>query len=226
LQREKPLRIAWYPETLESDKIDPEVKEQFKLLLESLKEKGHTVEEVRLTYLDYLVPTYYVLTTAEASSNLSRFSGVHFGYRDKEVAEVDAVISRSRSKGFGKEVKRRIMLGTFVLSAGFYDAYYTHAQKVRQKIRRDTLQVFDNFDIILTPTTPTTAFGIGEKSDDPIAMYLADIYTVQAPLAGIPAISVPLFRHSNGGAFGLQIMAAPFAESMLLSVTDYLQQHY
>lgn len=226
LDLNRKLRIAWYPQTLASDKIDPEVKAQFHALLEKLRADGHTVEAVDLNVLDYLVPTYYVLTTAEASSNLSRFSGIHYGHRTKEVAEVDEVISRSRSEGFGKEVKRRIMLGSFVLSSGYYDAYYTHAQKVRRMIRRDTLDVLDKFDIIVTPTTPTTAFSIGEKTTDPVEMYLADIYTVQAPIAGIPAISVPLCRHSNGLPFGIQIMGAPFDEQLMLAVTQHFMERY
>lgn len=220
------LRIAWYPQTIDNGKLDPEVKQQFHDLLEKLKAAGHTVESVDFTYLDYLVPTYYVLTTAEASSNLSRFSGIHYGHRTEVTADVDEVISRSRSEGFGEEVKRRIMLGTFVLSSGYYDAYYTHAQKVRRIIRNETLDVLSRFDIIITPTTPTTAFAIGEKTTDPIEMYLADIYTVQAPIAGIPAISVPLHTHSNGLPFGMQLMAAPFREDLLLAVTDHLMQHF
>jgi aspartyl-tRNA(Asn)/glutamyl-tRNA(Gln) amidotransferase subunit A len=226
LELDRKLRIAWYPQTLASDKIDPEVKSQFHSLLDKLRADGHTVESVDFSVLDYLVPTYYVLTTAEASSNLSRFSGIHFGHRTKEVAEVDEVISKSRSEGFGKEVKRRIMLGSFVLSSGYYDAYYTHAQKVRRMIRRDTLEVLDKFDIIVTPTTPTTAFSIGEKTTDPVEMYLADIYTVQAPIAGIPAISVPLCRHSNGLPFGIQIMGAPFDEQLMLAVTQHFMERY
>ncbi len=226
LHDEGSKRIAWYPQVLENEKVDPEIREQFMKLLDKLKADGHTVEPVDFAYLDYLVPTYYVLTTAEASSNLSRYSGVHFGHRTTEAAGVDDLISRSRSEGFGKEVKRRIMLGTFVLSSGYYDAYYTHAQKVRRLIRDESLRVLHDFDFVLSPTTPSTAFGIGEKMTDPIEMYLADIFTVQAPIAGLPAISVPICRHSNGMPFGIQIMGKPFAEADMLAMTQTLLSRY
>lgn len=219
------LRIAYYPQALDNEKLNPEVRTAIVDLIAKLQAEGHTVESVDFNYLDYLVPTYYVLTTAEASSNLSRFSGIHYGYRDAEATEMEEVLKRSRSKGFGTEVKRRIMLGTFVLSSGYYDAYYTHAQKVRRKIKEETEKILENFDCILIPTTPTTAFGLGEIAD-PIEMYLADIYTVQANLAGLPAVSVPLFRHSNGLPFGLQLMGKRFAEDTLLAVTSMLMRNY
>ena len=172
------------------------------------------------------MPTYYVLTTAEASSNLSRFSGIHYGFRDKDAGDMETVIKNSRSKGFGKEVQRRIMLGTFVLSSGYYDAYYTKAQKVRRIIRDDTNKTLSEYDLILLPTTPTTAFKLGEKTTDPIEMYLADIFTVQANITGLPAINVPLFRHSNGMPYGAQLMGNYYSEDLLLSVTDHLLKNY
>ncbi len=220
------LRIAYYPQTLDNPKIDPEITAAMYKLIDRLREQGNIVEPQDLKYLDYLVPTYYVLTTAEASSNLSRFAGIHYGYRDMEANNMEAVIKRSRSQGFGKEVQRRILLGTFVLSSGYYDAYYTKAQKVRRIIRDDTVKTLENYDLILLPTTPTTAFKLGEKTTDPIEMYLADIFTVQANITGLPAINVPLFRHSNGLPFGAQLMANHYREDLLLSVTDHLLKNY
>src|SRR6202008_3601358 len=158
----------------------------------------------------------YVLTTAEASSNLSRFDGVKFGYR-AEIADGDLteLYKASRSQGFGKEVQRRIMLGTFVLSAGYFDAYFTKAQQVRQLLANRTKEIFSDFDAIISPTVPVPAFRIGEKSSDPVEMFLADIYTVFANLVGIPGISIPLFRHPNGMPFGLQVMSSHFNELLL-----------
>lgn len=225
LQVNRKLRIAYYPQALDNSAMDKEIQESIRNLISRLQNEGHTVEPVDFNYLDYLVPTYYVLTTAEASSNLSRFSGIHYGYRDMEAATMDDVLRSSRSKGFGTEVKRRIMLGTFVLSAGYYDAYYTHAQKVRRKIKDETENILEKYDCILLPTTPTTAFGLGEIAD-PIEMYLADIFTVQANIAGLPAVSVPLFRHTNGLPFGVQLMGKRYAEDTLLAVTDMLMHNY
>lgn len=222
----KKLRIAYYPQTLDNPKIDPEISKAMYGLIDRLRAAGHVVEANDLKYLDYLVPTYYVLTTAEASSNLSRFSGIHYGFRDMEAEDMESVIRRSRSKGFGKEVQRRIMLGTFVLSSGYYDAYYTRAQKVRRIIKDDTAATLEQYDLILLPTTPTTAFRLGEKTTDPIEMYLADIFTVQANITGLPAINVPLFRHSNGMPFGAQLMGNYYAEDLLLSVTSDILKNY
>lgn len=226
LKLERKLKIAYYPQTLDNPKIDPEISKSMYALIDKLRAEGHTVEPQDLKYLDYLVPTYYVLTTAEASSNLSRFSGIHYGFRDKDAGDMETVIKNSRSKGFGKEVQRRIMLGTFVLSSGYYDAYYTKAQKVRRIIRDDTNKTLSEYDLILLPTTPTTAFKLGEKTTDPIEMYLADIFTVQANITGLPAINVPLFRHSNGMPYGAQLMGNYYSEDLLLSVTDHLLKNY
>jgi aspartyl-tRNA(Asn)/glutamyl-tRNA(Gln) amidotransferase subunit A len=220
------LKIAYYPQTLDNPKIDPEISSALYKLIDQLRAEGHTVEPQDLKSLDYLVPTYYVLTTAEASSNLSRFSGIHYGFRDMQAGDMEAVIKKSRSTGFGKEVQRRIILGTFVLSSGYYDAYYTKAQKVRRIIRDDTVKTLSEYDLILLPTTPTTAFKLGEKTTDPIEMYLADIFTVQANITGLPAITVPLFRHSNGMPFGAQLMANYFREDILMSVTSHILKNY
>ena len=191
----------------------------------TLKADGHTVEPVQFDLLDYVVPAYYVLTTAEASSNLSRYDGVRYGYRTREQGiDLAEFYKQTRSHGFGKEVKRRIMLGTFVLSSGYYDAYFTRAQKARRLLTKKLQLIFKEFDFILLPTSPSVAFKAGEKTSDPIAMYLADIYTVMANLTGIPAISLPLFRHSNGMPFGLQVMAGKFNELPLLRLSNELMQ--
>lgn len=220
---DKKFRFAYFEEALNHPSLDPEISTAIKALAEKLTNEGHEVKPVQFDLLDYIVPAYYVLTTAEASSNLSRFDGVKFGHRtaNKE-AELTEFYELTRSEGFGKEVKRRIMLGTFVLSAGYYDAYFTRAQKVRQLLCDKTKAIFNNYDFIIMPTSPTTAFSFGEKMDDPIAMYLADIYTVMANLVGVPAISLPLFKHSNGMPFGLQVMADRFQELPLLQVSAQL----
>jgi aspartyl-tRNA(Asn)/glutamyl-tRNA(Gln) amidotransferase subunit A len=219
----KKYRFAYFNEALNHSSLDKEIAAPIKKTIEELKENGHTVEPVRFDYLDYIVPAYYVLTTAEASSNLSRYDGVRYGYRTKEhVPDLTEFYKLTRSEGFGKEVKRRIMLGTFVLSTGYYDAYFTKAQQVRQLLLKKTDEIFLNYDFILMPTSPAPAFKIGEKMNDPIAMYLADIFTVMANLVGCPAISVPLYKHSNGMPVGLQVMANRFNELSLLQVSHYL----
>jgi aspartyl-tRNA(Asn)/glutamyl-tRNA(Gln) amidotransferase subunit A len=203
--------------------LDKEISETISGYIKQLAGRGHELVPVNFGMMDYIVPAYYVLTTAEASSNLSRFDGVRFGYRNNEPGnDLTDFYKKSRSEGFGKEVKRRILLGTFVLSAGYFDAYFTQAQKVRQKLLEKTRQIFEQVDIILLPTVPSTAFKIGEKTGDPIAMYLADIYTVYANLVGIPAISLPLFKHSNGMPFGLQAMTNQFCELSLLQFAHQL----
>lgn len=172
--------------------------------------------------LDYILPTYYILTTAEASSNLSRYDGVKYGYRSPDGKDLLSLYTKTRSQGFGKEVKKRIMLGTFVLSAGFYDAYYTKAQKIRRLIKEETEKLFQNYDFMLTPTTTTTAFKLGDHSGDPISMYLADIFTVQANICGIPAISIPKGNDSHGLPIGLQLMTREFEEDKLMAFSQYL----
>jgi aspartyl-tRNA(Asn)/glutamyl-tRNA(Gln) amidotransferase subunit A len=223
LSTDKKFRFAYLEEALNHPSLDPEISTAIKNRIEQLRTEGHEVRSVQFELLDYIVPAYYVLTTAEASSNLSRFDGIKYGYRTSVPGvELTDFYKQTRSVGFGKEVKRRIMLGTFVLSAGYYDAYFTRAQKVRKILTEKIQLIFNDFDFILLPTSPVTAFKAGEKLDDPISMYLADIYTVMANLIGIPAISIPLFKHSNGMPFGLQVMANRFNEVPLLQVSTLL----
>jgi aspartyl-tRNA(Asn)/glutamyl-tRNA(Gln) amidotransferase subunit A len=222
---DKKYRYAYFKETLEHPSLDPEIVSAIKKKMQDLKAEGHYVEGLSFEYLDYIVPAYYILTTAEASSNLARYDGVRYGYRSKQPAnDLTEFYKRNRSEGFGKEVKRRIMLGTFVLSTGYYDAYFTKAQKVRRKLLEKTELVFNSFDFIIMPTSPTVAFKLGEKTDDPIAMYLADIYTVFANLTGIPGISLPLFKHSNGMPFGFQLMSKRFNELSLLQASNQIME--
>lgn len=222
---EKKYRIAYLKEPLESKGLEPAVRNNFLSVLAKLEEEGHSVEEVSFPYLDYMVPCYYVLTTAEASSNLSRYSGMLFGKRSEKSEDINSTFVKSRSEGFGPEVKRRIMTGTFVLSADYYDAYYTKAQQVRRVIKQESEKILEKFDFIMSPTTPTTAFGIGEKADDPIAMYLADIFTVQAPLAGLPAISVPTGFNENSMPIGTQITSGAFEENSLFNFSKLLESY-
>jgi len=226
-QPAKKYRIAYFKEALDHPSLDPEIRSALLDCLDSLRKDGHTVNAIDFELLDYIVPAYYVLTTAEASSNLARFDGVKYGYRTHDTdLELTEFYKRTRSEGFGKEVQRRILLGTFVLSAGYYDAYFTKAQQVRKRLVDRTDLIFNDFDIIVLPTAPTTAFAIGEKMDDPIAMYLADIYTVYANLVGIPGISIPLFTHTNGMPFGMQAMTSRFKEVSLLQFSHLMIQQF
>ncbi len=218
------LRIAYIKDCLEANGLNPEIKTYIYSLIEKLKAAGHTVEPVDFPYLDYLVPTYYVLTTAEASSNLARYDGIGFGYRSPNATDLESTYKKSRTEGFGTEVKRRIMLGTFVLSAGYYDAYYSKGQRVRRLLQNKTNKILNNYDFVILPTTPGTAFKFGEHNADPIAMYLEDIFTVQANITGIPAISLPMGTHSNGLPFGIQVAGKHFSESELLSFSEYLMK--
>lgn len=221
----KSWKLAYLKDALHHPGLDTEMKDGYGRFFEELENAGNTVTAADFAYLDYVVPAYYVLTTAEASSNLSRYDGVKYGHRTplKNLDLVD-FYKKSRSEGFGMEVKRRILLGTFVLSAGYYDAYYTKAQQVRRLVVEKLSEILSEYDAIIMPTVPSTAFKIGEKTDDPIAMYLADIYTVLANLAGVPAISVPLHRHSNGMPYGVQIITKQFSEENLLSIADHVMQ--
>ena len=212
-------RIAVLKETLESEALDPEIKAAILDAIERFKSQGHTVEYVSFDLLDYLVPAYYVLTTAEASSNLSRYDGVHYGHRNTEAGNLNDLYKTSRAEGFGEEVKRRILLGTFVLSAGYYDAYYQKAQQVRRLIREKMEALLVDFDVILSPVTPTPPFKIGENIEDPLVMYMADIFTVLASLTGIPAIAIPLGNNKEGLPLSLQLMAKHFKEQELLSLS-------
>jgi aspartyl-tRNA(Asn)/glutamyl-tRNA(Gln) amidotransferase subunit A len=219
----KKYRIAYFKEALHHPSLDKEIKENILNLVEGLRSKGHTVTEIDFNLLDYVVPAYYVLTTAEASSNLSRYDGIRYGYQTKDnIKDLTEFYKQNRTEGFGKEVQRRIMLGTFVLSSGYYDAYFSKAQQVRRLLINQTDAIFADYEAVIMPTSPTTAFEIGHKNNDPVAMYLADIFTVFANLTGIPGISVPLFKHSNGMPFGLQVMTKKTDELTLLQLADYL----
>lgn len=225
VRKNNKYRFAYFDEALHHPSLDKEIARAITNTIEELKQNGHSVEPVQFEYLDYIVPAYYVLTTAEASSNLARYDGIRYGYKTKKnISDLTEFYKLNRSEGFGKEVKRRIMLGTFVLSTGYYDAYFTRAQKVRKLLVQRTKDIFDSHDFILMPTSPTPAFKIGEKMNDPVAMYLADIFTVMANLVGCPAISVPLYKHSTGMPFGLQAISKNFNELPLLQVAQQLMQ--
>ena len=218
-------KIAYFKEMLEHPGLDTEISVSLRNFIQKLTDEGHTVEPVAFDWLDYIIPAYYILTTAEASSNLSRFDGIKYGFAAKtDFADLTEFYKKSRSHGFGKEVKRRIMLGTFVLSVGYYDAYFTKAQQVRNILLNTTKNIFSNYNAIIGPTVPSPAFRIGEKSDDPIEMFLADLYTVFANLVGIPAISIPLFMHSSGMPFGVQAMVSKDDELTLLQLSKRFMQ--
>jgi len=221
---DKRYRIAYFPDWVEHNSIDPEISVQIKTLLQNLKHDGHEVEPVDFNLTEYIVPTYYILTTAEASSNLSRYDGVRYGRASTEKKDLTSFYQANRAQGFGKEVKRRIMLGTFVLSAGYFDAYFTKAQQVRQLLHQQTQLVFKNFDFIVAPNSPSVAPKLGEKNKDPLAMYMGDIFTVFANLTGIPAISLPVFKHSSNLPFGLQVASAEQNELSLLRFSHQLMQ--
>ena len=221
----KKYKIAYFKEALEHPGLDPEIAKTIKEFIQTLINQGHTVEAVDFDLLEYVVPAYYVLTTAEASSNLSRFDGIKYGYAAKsKFSDLTDFYKKTRSEGFGKEVKRRIMLGTFVLSAGYYDAYFTKAQQVRTILVERTDTIFSTFNAIISPTVPSPAFKFGEKSNDPIEMFLADIYTVFANLVGIPGISVPLFKTHYGMNFGIQVMSSRGNEETMLQIAKSFTQ--
>lgn len=198
--------------------LDPEVEQSVRAALKVYEQQGATVKAISLPHSKHAVATYYLVATAEASSNLARYDGVHFGHRAKDFGDLIDMYSRSRGEGFGKEVQRRIMLGTYALSSGYYDAYYLKALKVRRLIKNDFDQAFATCDVVMGPTSPTAAFKVGEKTDNPLAMYLSDIYTISANLAGIAGISIPCGFTKTGLPIGLQIQAPPFAEEKLLRI--------
>lgn len=214
-------RIGYVADAVDRPGLQTEIKAALDETLEMLRAQGHVVEPVDFPYLDYMIPTYYILTTAEASSNLGRFDGVKYGYRAPDATDLESLYKKSRAQGFGAEVQRRILLGTFVLSADYYDAYYTKAQRVRRLIKEKTDELLRQYDFLVLPTTPTTAFRLAEKQD-PVSMYLADIFTVQASLAGVPAISVPAGEDAAGLPIGLQVMAGAFREADLLAFSTLL----
>ncbi|MCP4521706.1 MAG: Asp-tRNA(Asn)/Glu-tRNA(Gln) amidotransferase subunit GatA [Cytophagales bacterium] len=222
LSFDKKVKIAYLSEGVESEGVQVEVKERTQTIIDSLKSEGHEVEAVSFDYLKYSLPAYYILTCAEASANLSRFDGVRYGYRSENTIDLMSMYKKSRSEGFGTEVKKRIMLGTFVLSAGYYDAYYTKAQKVRRLIKEEVDKILSQYDFIILPTAPTTAFTLGEHEGDTLSMYLADLFTVPLSLAGVPAVSIPNGEDKKGMPIGLQIASKSFNEGEILGFSQYL----
>jgi aspartyl-tRNA(Asn)/glutamyl-tRNA(Gln) amidotransferase subunit A len=204
--------------------LDPDVKEKVEAAINKLEEIGAEVVDVSLPHTKYAVPVYYLIATAEASSNLARYDGVRYGFRAEEAVALKAMYSRTRDQGFGAEVKRRIMLGTYALSAGYYDQYYGKAQKVRSLIECDFRNAFEKCDVIATPTAPTPAFKLGEKTDDPLEMYLSDIYTITVNLAGVPGLSMPCGLSSSGLPIGIQLIGKQFDEARLLRAAHNLEQ--
>jgi aspartyl-tRNA(Asn)/glutamyl-tRNA(Gln) amidotransferase subunit A len=211
------------PKEYFTDALDPQIRSVLQKKIDALKNAGAEIVTVSLPHSEYTISTYYILATAEASSNLARYDGARYGFRSDRVSDLNSMYVRSRSEGFGDEVKRRIMLGTYVLSSGYYDAYYRKAQQVRRLIQNDFTNAFAQVDCIVTPISPTTAFRIGEKMDDPLQMYLNDIYTVSANIAGIPGISVPAGVDPQGLPIGIQILGKQFDEGTILKVSDFLE---
>jgi aspartyl-tRNA(Asn)/glutamyl-tRNA(Gln) amidotransferase subunit A len=219
---QKKYRIAFMKDDMQSPALQPAIKQSIETVLKQLAADGHVVEGIEFPLSEYVLPTYYILATAEASSNLSRYDGVRYGYRSPSTTDLQSMYKKTRGEGFGKEVQRRILLGTFVLSASYYDAYYNQAQKVRRLIRNQLKERLKQYDFIVTPTTPTTAFKIGEHTTNPIEMYLADLFSVQANVAGLPAISLPIATDEQGLPIGLQLMADDFDETKLFHFSKQL----
>ncbi|MBN2413631.1 Asp-tRNA(Asn)/Glu-tRNA(Gln) amidotransferase subunit GatA [candidate division KSB1 bacterium] len=224
-QNIKGLRIG-LPKEYFSEGLEPDVAEAISLAVDFFKRNGAEIKQVSLPHTEYAIAAYYIIATAEASANLARYDGVRYGFRDESAVNLEDMYVKSRTKGFGSEVKRRIMLGTFVLSSGYYDAYYLKAQKVRSLIRNDFESVFKSVDCLVTPTSPTTAFRLNEKVDDPLTMYLSDVFTVSLNLAGLPGISIPCGSDSNGLPVGLQLIGKPFDEATILTVADFFEKHF
>jgi aspartyl-tRNA(Asn)/glutamyl-tRNA(Gln) amidotransferase subunit A len=216
------LRVG-IPRGFVSDGVSEDVRGAFDAALDVLREEGATLVDVELPHARFAIPVYYLVATAEASSNLARYDGVRYGYRAAATASLKEMYSQTRDQGFGAEVKRRIMLGTYVLSAGYYDAYYLKAQQVRTLLRQDYDRAFDTVDVVAMPTSPTPPFRLGEKTDDPLQMYLADVFTVSANLAGLPAISIPC-GFSGQLPVGLQLTGRHFDEATLLQMADAYQR--
>lgn len=216
--KNKKFKIAYMRDTLESSALQTEIRSAMSGTIEKLKSAGHSVSPIDFPLNEYVLPTYYILVTAEASSNLSRFDGVRYGHRTDKATDLHSLYKKTRTEGFSTEVQRRILLGTFVLSSNYYDAYYHKAQQVRRLIREGMKNIFKDFDFILMPTTPTTAFKIGEHSSNPVEMYLADLFSVQANVAGVPGISIPCGKDKLGLPIGLQFLGDDFNESGLLAI--------
>jgi aspartyl-tRNA(Asn)/glutamyl-tRNA(Gln) amidotransferase subunit A len=216
-------RVAYIKEIVEHPSLQSEIRDAFFTQVEAIESTGIEVVSVDFAYLNQMLPTYYVLTTAEASSNLARFDGVKFGHRTENPKDLMDLYKKTREEGFGEEVKRRIMLGTFVLSADYYDAYYTKAQQVRRLIQERTLAILADVDFIISPTTSSTAYRLGEKTVDPLQMYLGDLFTVQANVTGLPALSIPMGLDSNLLPMGFQVMGRSFDEAGLLNFAKMIQ---
>lgn len=216
------FKIAYFKETIDNPALHSDVKQSVVNQINQLKAAGHEVEESSFTLLEYSLPTYYILTMAEASSNLSRYDGVRFGHRSPDAKNLEQMFKKSRAEGFGNEVTKRILLGTAILSASYHDAYYIKAQKARRLIQDGLNDILSKYDFIIMPTAPTTAFELGSKTSDSMEMYLADLFTVPASVAGIPAISVPVARDQDGMSIGLQIMSKAFSEQKLLAFANTL----
>ncbi len=219
----KGLRIG-LPKEYFAEGLDPEVRQPIEQRVEYLRQSGAEIVKVSLPNTEYAIAAYYIIATAEASSNLARFDGARYGVRSQEATDLESMYVKSRTEGFGPEVKRRIMLGTYVLSSGYYDAYYRKAQKVRTLIKQDFDNALKDVDCLLAPVAPTTAFKLNEMTDDPLTMYLSDVYTVSLNMAGLPGISVPCGVDSQGLPVGLQLISKPFAEGTIIRVADFLEK--
>nr|WP_271711583.1 Asp-tRNA(Asn)/Glu-tRNA(Gln) amidotransferase subunit GatA [Marinigracilibium pacificum] len=222
-ESDQKYKVAYLSEALHHEGLSPEVKEVFEEKIKNLKEAGHQVEEINFELLPYLLPTYYILTTAEASSNLSRYDGVRYGYRTEQDNNTELLYKKSRTEGFGPEVQKRIILGTFVLSADYFDAYYVKALKARKLIRNKTLEILNDYDFIMTPTAPTEPYKLGEHDKDQMAMYLGDVFTVQASLCGLPSLNIPFLNKKSGYPVGVQITGAPFKEQEILQAGKFFK---
>lgn len=221
----KGMRIG-IPKEYFGDALNSEIRQAIEKKIDILRANGATIEEISLPHTEYTIATYYILATAEASSNLARYDGARYGFRTEDAADLSKMYIKSRSEGFGAEVKRRIMLGTYVLSAGYYDAYYRKAQQVRRLIKEDFDKAFNRVDCLIAPTSPSTSFKAGDKMDDPLQMYLSDIYTTSVNLAGIPGISIPCGEDNQGLPIGMQILGPQFGEPTILQVADFLETAY
>jgi aspartyl-tRNA(Asn)/glutamyl-tRNA(Gln) amidotransferase subunit A len=220
----KKTRVAYLKEAIDYTGLQPEIRSHTWDTIETLKAQGHHVEGITFPLWEYILPTYYVLTAAEASSNLARFDGVRYGYRDPEVQKVTESYTQTRTQGFGKEVQRRILLGNFVLMSSHYDDDFLQAQKVRRRITEELKAILSSYDFILLPTTPHTAFDLDCNTHDPLSMYWADIYTTLAAIAGVPAISIPIGHDNEGLPIGLQLIGNSFQEASLLGFSNHILQ--
>ncbi len=219
-------KIIGIPKEYTVDGISDEINQVWEDAIKSLEKKGAIIKKISLPHTKYALPTYYIIAPAEASSNLARYDGVKYGFRADDSNSLDEMYELTRSEGFGKEVKRRILIGTYVLSAGYYDAYYIKAQKVRKLIANDFVNTFSDCNFILTPTAPSAAFPLNEKQDDPIKMYLNDVFTVPASLAGIPGISIPYGSDKKGLPLGIQILGKHYNEQEIFNAAFALEKDY